>query len=424
MAAWSRWYRWTGKYWEEERTLRVVDQARKICRAAAQEALLASEIGSDNKRERVACAIASKSTVMAIEGLARADRQHAATVDVWDADTLQLNTPGGIVDLMTGDIRPCTAAACCTKITAVAPGGKCDHWLRFLDRITGNNDELIAYLQRVFGYALTGLTREHALLFFYGTGANGKSTLLNTVVGILNSYAVIAPPETFAESQGERHPADLAMLRGARLVTSLETEDGRRWAAARIKSMTGGDPISARFMRQDFFSFQPQFKLIIAGNHKPGLKNVDEAMRRRVHLVPFTVTIPSEERDQMLPGRLRGEWGGILQWMIDGCLEWQRMGLSPPEIVRDATDAYLQDEDVFGLWLSECTEVERDAFVSTAELHRSYQSWAERAGERFLGTKRFTQALEERGLRRGRLTSASRERGFFDLKIKHLGVLL
>jgi putative DNA primase/helicase len=170
----------------------------------------------------------------------------------------------------------------------------CDiqNWVAFLDRIAGGNVELVDFLQRVAGYSLTGVTREHALFFLYGTGANGKTTFLNAITGALGDYCKNAPIETFTATQSERHPTDLASLRGARLVTAVETEEGRRWAESKIKALTGGDKISARFKRQDFFEYTPQFKLLIAGNHKPGLRWVDEAIRRRLHLIPFTITIP------------------------------------------------------------------------------------------------------------------------------------
>jgi putative DNA primase/helicase len=163
--------------------------------------------------------------------------------------------------------------------------------------VTDGNKDLQTYLQRIIGYALTGLTTEHALFFLYGTGANGKSVFLNTIKGILAEYQKTAPIETFIETHNDKHPTDLAGLRGARTVTAVETEQGRRWAESKIKTMTGGDPVSARFMRQDFFEFTPQFKLIIAGNHKPTLRSVDEAIKRRFNLIPFTVTIP-EDREQ------------------------------------------------------------------------------------------------------------------------------
>ena len=157
-----------------------------------------------------------------------------------------------------------------------------------------------------------------------------------------------------SQSNHDRHPTDLAGLRGARLVTAVETEEGRRWAESRIKSLTGGEKISARFMRQDFFEFLPQFKLIIAGNHKPGLRSVDEAIRRRFNLIPFTITIPPSERDELLPERLKAELPGILAWMIRGCTDWLERGLSPPQMVTEATAAYLESEDAVAAWIEDC----------------------------------------------------------------------
>jgi P4 family phage/plasmid primase-like protien len=213
-------------------------------------------------------------------------------------------------------------------------------------------------LQLIFGYGLSGSIIEHALFFLYGTGANGKSVLLSTISGIMGGYHCTAPIETFTTSSNDRHPTELAGLRAARLVTAIETEEGRRWAESRIKALTGGDRIAARFMHQDFFEYAPQFKLVIAGNHKPALRNVDEAMRRRFNLIPFAVTIPPEERDDKLTDRLQQEWPGILQWMIDGCMRWQRDKLSPPKVVADATLAYLEAEDAIAAWLDECaTEI-------------------------------------------------------------------
>ena len=206
------------------------------------------------------------------------------------------------------------------------------------------------------GYCLTGSTREHALFFLHGSGANGKSVFLTTISGVLGEYATTAPIETFTASNQERHPTDLAMLRGARLVAVTETEEGRRWAEAKIKQLTGGDRISARFMRQDFFQFTPGFKFVIAGNHKPSLRSVDEAIRRRLHLVFFAVTIPEDERDPELAEKLKAEWPGILLWAIDGCHLWAEQGLDPPDSVRAATDAYLEAEDAVTTWIDDCCE--------------------------------------------------------------------
>jgi putative DNA primase/helicase len=266
----------------------------------------------------------------------------AATAQQWDADPWALNTPDGVVDLRTGEIRPHRPTDYLAKITAVGPRNtSCPLWKAHLKRILNDDADLTSYLQRVLGYALTGSTREHALFFAYGVGSNGKSVTVNTVAGILADYAQTATIETFTASFADRHTTELAALRGARLVTASETEEGRRWAESRIKMLTGGDPIRARFMRQDEFEFQPQLKLLISGNHKPGLRSVDEAIKRRFHLIPFTLTIPPVERDADLTEKLKSEWPAILSWMIAGCLAWQQTRLNPPAAVRDATAAYL-----------------------------------------------------------------------------------
>jgi putative DNA primase/helicase len=335
---------------------RAWDFAREVCRYAAAQC----------NKGKTASAIASAKTVYAVERLARSDRRLAATVDQWDADPWQLNTPDGVVDLQTGQARPHIPEDYFTKITSVGPRGDCSRFLAFLDRITGGDCELVAYIRRVLGYGLIGLTREHALFFGYGTGANGKSVLLSTVAGILGEYHKTAPIETFTASNADRHPTDLASLRGARLVTATETEEGRRWAESRIKQLTGGDTVAARFMRQDFFEYRPAFKLVIAGNHKPSLRSVDEAIRRRFHLIPFAVTVPPEERDPDLAEKLKEEWPGILAWLIEGCLEWQTEGLSPPKAVLDATAAYLSAEDSLSAWIDDTCERKPGAWASSS----------------------------------------------------------
>ena len=180
-------------------------------------------------------------------------------------------------------------------------------------------------------------------------------------------------------------------------MTATETEEGRRWAESRIKTLTGGDPVSARFMRQDFFDFVPQFKLIISGNHKPGLRSVNETIRRRFHLIPFTVTIPKEKRDPELTEKLKQEWPGILQWMVEGCLEWQRVGLAAPRVVTDATKIYLESEDAIGNWIDDCCEQKSTAETLLSKLFESYRDWAEANEEYVMSNKKLVNALEDRG---------------------------
>lgn len=391
-AAWGCWSVWTGSVWQTDKTHAVVNMARTVCRRESK--------GCDNARTSEK--IASSQTIYAVEKLARADRRHAATVDQWDRDPWLLNTPGGVVDLKTGALLPAAREYYATKITAAAPGGACPKWRAFLERVTAGDRELEAFLQRMCGYSLTGVTSEHALFFAYGSGANGKSVFLNTISGLLKDYAKSAPIETFIDSRTQSHPTDLACLQGARLVTAIETEDGKRWAESKLKVLTGGDKVSARFMRQDFFSFIPQFKLIVAGNHKPSLRTVDEAMRRRFNLIPFAVTIPAADRDPELPEKLRAEWPGILQWAIDGCLAWQRDGLNPPAVVRQATDDYFAAEDSLARWLDDSTDRRDGTWSSSSALFQSWCEWAEASGE-FAGTqKRFSENLAARGFQQHR----------------------
>ena len=412
VATWGRWLVWDGCRWRTEDTLAATDLIRSVCRHAALKA----------SNPKVAAKLASASTVSGVERLARADRRHAATTDEWDADPWLLNTPGGVVDLRSGRKRAHERADRMTKITTASAGGECPIWLQFLGEVTGGDKELQAYLQRMVGYALTGSTREHALFFLYGTGANGKSVFVNTLATILGDYATNAPMDTFMEARADRHPTDMAGLRGARFVAAIETEQGRRWAESKVKSLTGGDKISARFMRQDFFEFFPQFKLFVAGNHKPAIRNIDEAMKRRLHLIPFTITVPPDKRDKHLQQKLLAERDGILAWAVQGCLEWQRLGrLDPPQRVLDATDEYFEEEDAIGEFLDE--ECQQSS-VAREAISAIYQRWRERADRRgeYVGTSRWlTQQLINRGFARTRLHGGAKALSGLSLKPRDPG---
>jgi putative DNA primase/helicase len=406
----DHWLHFDGKRWRPDETLISTRFAREVCRSAA------AECGSPSLAHK----LASSGTIHAVERLARADKRLAATIDQFDFDPWLLNTPGGVIDLRTGKPRAHEATDYCTKITAVSPGGDCPLWKKFLTQIFDGDQELIDYMQRGAGYVLTGSTVEHVLFFCHGTGANGKSTLVNTLSGIMGGYCAVAQMETFTASNADRHPTELAMLRGARLVTANETEQGRRWAEARIKSVTGGDPITARQMRQDPFTFLPQFKLVMAGNHKPGLGGVDEAIRRRIHLIPFAIKIPEGDRDPALPEKLKAEWPGILAWMIEGCQKWQSTTLKAPDAVKKATETYLESEDALGQWLEECCEKGPDYWTGSSALFVSWKAWADGKGESSLSQRRFVQALESKGFQQQRKAKA---RGFVGVRLNAFAVL-
>lgn len=411
VAAWGRWLVWDGQRWRNEDTLAATDLIRSVCRQTAVRA----------EDRKVAAKLASSSTVGGVERLARADRRHAATTDEWDADPWLLNTPGGVVDLKTGRTRANDRADRMTKITTATPRGECPQWRSFLHDVTGGDQNLQDYLQRMVGYALTGSTREHALFFLYGTGANGKSVFVNTLADILGDYATNAPMDTFMETRTDRHPTDMAGLRGARFVAAIETEQGRRWAESKVKNLTGGDKIAARFMRQDFFEFFPQFKLFVAGNHKPAIRNIDEAMKRRLHLIPFTITVPPEKRDKHLQQKLLAERDGILAWALEGCLAWQRLGrLDPPQQVLDATDEYFEEEDAIGEFLDEDCQ---QSAVAREAISAIYQRWRERAERRgeYVGTSRWlTQQLINRGFARTRLHGGAKALSGLSLKPREM----
>jgi P4 family phage/plasmid primase-like protien len=394
VADWNRWMLWDGRVWKRDNTLRVYDLIRKTTRA----------MGPEAPDERLRARLAAASTVAAIEKLVRSDRRHALAADNWDADPWLLNTPGGVVNLETGDKSAHDPAHLMTRCTAVAPGNiaDCPRWMLFLEQVTGGNPLLMDYLKRCAGYWLTGLTREHAMWFLYGTGRNGKGVFLNTLTRIMGDYAMTASPDTFTADGHGKHLTVLARLQGARLVVAQETEEGVPWAEARIKAVTGGDPITANFMRQDPFTYLPQFKLAMSGNHKPALKSVDEAIRARFNLVPFTVTIPPGQRDPALSETLWTEAAGILAWMIEGCWDWRHTRLHPPAVVTEATSDYFDSEDMTALWIADCCETGRHCEGLGATLFSSWTAWAIRAGEKVGTNKGFGRTLEKHGFPPGK----------------------
>ena len=395
----GRWYRYVPKglmsgRWVLDETRHVWDMVRQCLRIEGV------QLGLDAKQLKP---LLANSKVYAVEHMARSDRRVAGHPSEFDADTMALNTLGGMVDLRTGEVSKPFPSTLCTKQAQAKPKGDCPRWKQFLHEVTGGDVEFQRYLQRVAGYCLTGETREHAVFFVYGPGGNGKSVFSNTLAYVMGDYARSAPMSTFVASNNDKHPTDLAMLAGARLVVTGETEHGQRWAEAKLKQLTGGDTITARFQRQDFFEYKPQLKLLATGNTQPELRSVDAAMRRRLQLIPFTLPVPPERMDKQLEEKLRAEADGILAWAIEGCLEWQRLGgLGVPEVVRVASENYFEEQDSLQEWLSDCCDVGAAYRELPGELFASWQKWAEKAGE-FTGTKKaLGQKLEQAGFAKAR----------------------
>lgn len=387
----SRWLRWNGIRWEPDRTLSAFDSARLICRVAAAEC----------NDQKVAASLASAKTVAAVERLAKTDRRIAATLEQFDASPDIFSGGGITIDLRIKREYKARQDDFVSKVGAVAPapeGTPCPIWEAFLFRVTGGDTELIGFLKRYCGYCLTGHTSEHVFAFLHGSGSNGKSTFIRTVAAILGDYAAVVPMELLMASDADRHPTELAKLHGVRLAIANETERNRRWDEAKVKQLTGGDKLTGRYMRQDFFDFEPSHKFLIAGNHKPSLTGIDEANRRRLLLIPFAIQIPAAERDPELPEKLKSEYPAILRWMIEGHAEWRRSGLMVPAIVRDASDAYFTEQDTLGHWLEECcTVATATSFARTRDLFASWRTWNEERNLRPGSEKIFSETMADRG---------------------------
>jgi putative DNA primase/helicase len=256
--------------------------------------------------------------------------------------------------------------------------------------------ELGRFFKKLVGYALTGDVSEHVLPVLYGTGANGKSTILNALLAAVGDYGMQAAPDLLVAKKGS-HPTEVADLFGMRLVASIEVEDGRRMAESLVKQLTGGDKVRARRMRQDFWQFDPTHKVFMAVNHKPEVRGTDTAIWRRLRLIPFTETIPPAEQDKRLPEKLEAELPGILAWAIEGCLEWRREGLQAPAEVRRATGQYRSEMDVIGTFLQDECEIGNGLKVPFTELYSRYEQWCEEGGERAETRRKFNARLKERG---------------------------
>lgn len=377
----GRWFYWDGAIWQR-------DDQRLAFHLIGEHLRVAG--GVLGKK-----ALPPKASVArGVEAFTIANPALAIEHDKWDEDPFLLGTPAGTVDLRTGALKSSDPADFITRSTSVAPVvGEPTRWLQFIREVTNGDAKLARFLQQVLGYCLTGSTREHALFFAYGAGKNGKSVFLNTATRILGDYATTAAMDTFTASHGDKHPTDLARLDGARLVAASETEEGRAWAESKIKQLTGGDRIAARFMRQDFFEFTPRFKLFIVGNFQPVLHNVDIAMRRRFNIIPFVHTPPAPDLE--LEEKLATEHPQILAWMIEGARDWHENGLLRPSAVVAATDDYFDAQDLVGQWIE--ARCRRSGLGTAKELFESWRQFATENGEQPGTQKALAGMLAKRG---------------------------
>lgn len=392
---WGRWIVWDGTRWVPDTSGRVHGMAKETVRGIYKEAAQAGDDQSRKAISRHATASESETRVKSMAELAKPDLP--ASQDDLDSAPYLLNVPNGTLDLRSSELRPHDRADMITKRAPVEydPDATAPAWTAFLERILPD-PEVRRFVQLAAGYSLTGDVSEQVLFIPYGVGANGKSTLLNILLEVLGDYAKQAAPDLLIAKKGA-HPTELADLFGARMVASIEVEDGRRLAESLVKQLTGGDKIRARRMRQDFWEFWPTHKPWMVVNHKPEVRGTDNAIWRRIRLIPFTEIIPKKEQDRRLMDKLRAELPGILAWAVRGCLDWQREGLEAPDQVRKATGEYRAEMDVLGGFLEECCELREDYKELASEVYKAYQEWCSDSGEREVPRRQLTKKLEERG---------------------------
>ncbi len=403
---WGKWLVWDERRWRVDDTGAVQRLAKKTTRRMLREA--ADDPDDDRRRARGRWANASDSRPRRDAMLALAQSEPGIPVlpEQLDQDGWLLNVENGTLNLRTGELQPHGREDLITKLapvthdaTATAP-----RWQRFLEEVLPD-PALRRFVQAATGYSGTGDTSEQVLFFLHGLGGNGKSKFLEAVQHVLGDYATQVMPDLLMAHQGERHPTELTDLYGRRFVATIEAEEGRRFAESYVKWLTGGDAIRGRRMREDFWQWRPTHKLFLAANYRPVIRGTDVAIWRRIRLVPFTVTIPEEQRDAHLADKLAAEAPGILCWLVEGCLAWQRDGLRPPAAVRAATTDYQAEMDVVGRFVGERCRVDSFAQVSAAMLYKAFRAWCQDTGERDLSQQSFGRRLSDRGFERVRRKS-------------------
>lgn len=345
--------------------------------------------------------------------LAMAAPHLAIKADQLDANSDLLGLPGGVLELTTGTYREHRRDDYITKLTGAGfePDADANTWRRFVAEIMAGDSELIDYLQRLAGYILAGHRGEHLLPILWGSGANGKSVFVGTLQAVLGDYATSATPDLLIKKHGTDHPTALADLQGRRLVVVSETGEGRRLNEERAKLLTGGDRITARRMRQDYYEFAPTHQLLVQTNYQPIARGTDEGLWRRLRLIPFTVTIPPNKRDTQLLDKIKDELPGVLNWALEGLKKYQRERFRTPEAVTLATASYRTESDQIGRFIDDCCILAAHATATSRDLYDAYRKWCDESGERATSQRNFGSRLEERGLEQARSNVARKWRG-------------
>jgi putative DNA primase/helicase len=373
----NRWLVWAGHWWRDDETDQVRQLAKKAARERYDGAPAIGDLRQRTDEARFAIASENRGRIDAMLVAAQSESPISDAGDRWDANPMLLGVGNGVLELDTGTLRPGRPDDRITLHTdfVFAPHATCPRWGRFLDEVFLGDTELIDYIWRAVGYSLTGEVSEQCVFTCHGSGANGKSVFLGVLRALAGDYAANAPFSTFELHDRSSIPNDLAALAGRRLVTASETNEGARLNEARIKALSGGDPVTARFLHGEYFTFEPVAKFWLAVNHKPLVSDDSYGFWRRVRLIPFERRF-AEDADPTLPDKLRAELPGILAWAVRGALSWQERGLRPPPAVTGATDTYRSESDPLADFLSSRCLTDERAQVGATEAYRAYKAWA------------------------------------------------
>lgn len=408
------WLVWDGFRWRRDEDGEVLRKMKDTIRA--EWATLPDVDNPHDRRAIVQHLNRSESARGLKAGLevAQSERALVVSADELDADPWLLTVENGTLDLQSGQLHPPRREDLITRTAAASyvPGTRSDLWTRFLETVTGGDEELQAFLQRAVGYSLTGFTSEEVLFFCHGPAASGKSTFLEAIKGLAGDHALTTDFETLLKKPGGGGIRnDIARLAGVRIVIGVEVDEGRALAEGLIKQLTGGDTITARHLYKEYFEFTPRFALWLAANDRPYVRASDTGMWRRMLQVPFTQAIPEEKRDPTLKKQLKNDpeiRSAILAWAVEGVLAWQGDGLQVPERVRAYTEEYRAEVDPLTSFFEEYVVFEEEERVERARLHATYRQWTQRSGEKPLTPKAVANALKRRGVTDGGKSGGSR----------------
>ena len=406
VAEWHKWLIWDGIRWRMDRTGAIMGRAKQVVRSLYAEAEDVEDEREQKKIIKHALASESELSLRRMEILARTEDGIAMVPENLDRDTWLIAVKNGVIDLRRGELQEARREDYITRCAGVEynEDAKCPQWEKFLDTIFEKNVHLIFFVRKALGYSLTGSIRERCIFILWGVGRNGKSTLLDVIQSMMGEYAMRTPTDTLMmQYHGQSIPNDVARLKGARFVTASESEEGQRIAESKIKDLTGGDIVSARFMRGEFFDFKPEFKLWLGTNHKPQIRGTDAAIWDRIRLVPFHHRISEKEKDPEMAEKLKEELPGIFKWVLDGCIAYQQQGLQIPPEVAQANDEYRQEMDIVGEFFDDCCVIgEPWDRITSKNLYLSYRRWCERNAYKVISQKMFGQRLIERGIKKTR----------------------